>query len=190
LSVALPVLFAAPGTEITVPITVGDTTGLNITSFDLQITFDPSVIVPAATPIDSAGTLSSSMLVTPNLDNAGHFIISAFQTSSLSGSGTLINLKFNVIGTAGQMSMLAFEDYTDPGDTIHPACMLNEGKPASSTENGSISAVSAMISGTVTYGNPNGSPSPRFVSNVTLTGAGSPNVMTTSGGLGPLEGQY
>ena len=130
------------------------------------------------------------MVVTPNLDNAGHFIVSAFQASPLSGLGTLVNLKFNVIGMAGQTSLLAFEEYTDPGDTIHPACTLNEGKPASSTENGSISAVSAIISGTVTYGNPGGSPTPRFVSNVTLSGAGSPNVMTTSGGIGPLAGQY
>jgi hypothetical protein len=36
------------------------------------------------------------------------------------------------------------------------------------------------ISGTVTYGNVIAAPSPRFVSNVTLTGAGSPTVMATT----------
>ena len=40
--------------------------------------------------------------------------------------------------------------------------------------------VPAVISGTVTYGNAIGAPSPRFVSNVLISGAGSPNVSTTT----------
>ena len=157
LFVSLPVLSGRSGSEITVPVTVGDTTGLNITSYDLQIAYDPAVVVPAATPFDISGTLSSSMAITPNLDNSGHFVISAFQASSMAGSGTLINLKFLVAGMEGQTSDLLFEDYTDPGSTIHPGFMFNEGKPAVSTGNGSIS-VGATISGTIRYGNPNGSP--------------------------------
>lgn len=47
-----------------------------------------------------------------------------------------------------------------------------------------------VISGTVTYGNAIGSPATRFVSNVTLTGAGSPNVFATTGAPGPGEGTY
>ena len=46
------------------------------------------------------------------------------------------------------------------------------------------------ITGTVTYGNAIGAPTPRFVSNVLITGAGSPTVMTTTDGIGPTEGQY
>jgi len=46
------------------------------------------------------------------------------------------------------------------------------------------------ISGTVFYDNAIGVPSPRFVSNVTITGTGSPNVMTASGAPGPTAGQY
>lgn len=46
------------------------------------------------------------------------------------------------------------------------------------------------ISGTVTYGNAIGAPTPRFVSNVLLTGAGSPNVMTTTAEPGPCTGTY
>ncbi len=52
-------------------------------------------------------------------------------------------------------------------------------------------AAPATISGTVTYGNALGSPAPpRFISNVTITGAGSPTVMTTTGPLGSTAGQY
>jgi hypothetical protein len=46
------------------------------------------------------------------------------------------------------------------------------------------------ISGTVTYGNAIGAPTPRFVSNVLLTAAGSPTVMTTTAGPGPCAGTY
>ena len=48
-----------------------------------------------------------------------------------------------------------------------------------------------VINGTITYGNANGSPTPpRFISNVQVNGAGSPPVSATTGGLGPLAGQY
>lgn len=40
------------------------------------------------------------------------------------------------------------------------------------------------ITGTVTYGNSIGAPASRFVSNVLISGAGSPNVSTLTGGLG------
>lgn len=47
------------------------------------------------------------------------------------------------------------------------------------------------ISGTITYGNAIGNPAPpRFISNVTLTGNGSPTVTTTTGAPGILAGQY
>jgi Cohesin domain/Dockerin type I domain len=53
------------------------------------------------------------------------------------------------------------------------------------------SAAPTSISGTITYGNAIGSPpAPRFVSNVTLTGTGSPNVMTTTAPPGANAGQY
>ncbi|MBK8464723.1 MAG: hypothetical protein IPL32_02745 [Chloracidobacterium sp.] len=47
-----------------------------------------------------------------------------------------------------------------------------------------------VISGTVTYGNAIGAPTPRFVSNVTITANGSPIVSTTTGAPGPAAGQY
>ena len=47
-----------------------------------------------------------------------------------------------------------------------------------------------VISGTVTYGNAIGAPTPRFVSNVTITANGSPVVSTTTGAPGPTAGQY
>lgn len=51
-------------------------------------------------------------------------------------------------------------------------------------------AAAPQITGIVTYGNAIGSPNPRFVSNVTITGAGSPTVMATTTAPGPTAGQY
>jgi len=45
----------------------------------------------------------------------------------------------------------------------------------------------ATISGVVTYGNSQGGPTPRFVSDVAISGAGSPNVFTMTGANGTYE---
>lgn len=138
--VSLPVLSASPGgTPITVAVTTGDITGLSVTSFDLQVTFDPAILAPASPATDSTGTLSSSMSVTPNAGFPGHLIVSAFQSANLAGSGTLVFLRFNVVGTlGGQSTGLIFEDYTDPNSIFHPGFAFNEGDPAATTTNGSF----------------------------------------------------
>jgi hypothetical protein len=152
-TVALPAVSASPGTLVTIPVTVGDTTGRGIISYDFQITFDPAVIQPASPAFDQTGTLSSGMLITPNTANAGHLILSAFQAANLSGSGTLVNLKFNVVGTVGQSTALAFADYTDPGNTFHPGFQFNEGDPPAATTNGSVT-----VSGATPTGSPSSTP--------------------------------
>jgi hypothetical protein len=188
--VSLPVVTASPGSDITVPVTVGDTTGLQITSYDLQVTYDPAIVQPAATPVDTTGTLSSGMLVTPFTGNSGHFIVSAFQGTNLAGLGTLINLNFTVVGSSGQSTALTFEDYIDPNNVVHPGFQFNEGVPGSSTTNGSVGimVVGTAITGTVTYGNT--TTPPKYISNVTVTGAGSPTVSTTTAAPGATAGQY
>ncbi|MBK8465463.1 MAG: peptidase [Chloracidobacterium sp.] len=190
IGVTLPAITSPPGAEITVPITVGDTTGSEIISYDLQVTFDPAVLQPSGALYDTAGTLSSAMSITPNANYAGHLIISAFQGVPLTGSGTLINLKFTAVGSSGQSTELNFEDYTDPASIFHTGFQFNEGIPACATTNGSVTVLGVAISGTVTYGNAIGAPTPRYVSNVTISGAGSTNVSTTTAAPGVNAGQY
>ena len=134
--------------------TVGDLTGQGVKAYDLQVTFDPAMVQPQGTPFDTAGTVSSGMLITPNAMNPGHLIISAFQATDLSGSGTLINLKFTIVGAPGQFTPTTFEDYTDPGTIFHPGFRFNAGTPAAVTTNGSIhvngpTAAAARISGQI-----------------------------------------
>jgi len=172
-------------------VTVSDTTGSEIISYDFQITFDPSVVQPASTAYDVTGTMSSSMAITANSPASGHLVVSAFQSSSLVGAGTLINLKFTVVGTSGQTTPLTFEDYTDPSNIFHPAFQFNEGVPDDATTNGSVSVFGVAITGTVFYGNAIGAPTPRYVSNVTVASTlGSPSVSTTTAAPGPNAGQY
>ncbi|HEX9004389.1 MAG TPA: putative Ig domain-containing protein [Blastocatellia bacterium] len=106
--VSLPMLSAASGAGVTIPITVGNLAGQNITAYDLDLVFDPGVLQPQASPLDGAGTLSSGMTLTPNV-MTGRLRISAFGISALSGSGTLLNLKFNVVGVAGNSTPLTWQ---------------------------------------------------------------------------------
>ncbi|MBK8464198.1 MAG: hypothetical protein IPL32_00060 [Chloracidobacterium sp.] len=100
--------------------------------------FNPAVLTPAVAPVTTTGTLSSSMSITPNTSNAGHIIISAFQGASVIGSGTLLILNFNVVGTPGQSSNLVFNDYTNPSGGFHPGFMFNEGDPVAVPSSGSV----------------------------------------------------
>jgi hypothetical protein len=167
-AVSLPAVNAAPGSAILVPITIGDVTGLGIIEYHFHVNYDPAV-VQAASPVHShAGTLSSNMIFETSTGSGGLITIDAFQPSPLSGSGTLLNLRFNVVGTAGQSSSLVFPNFT-----------FNEGNPLAATTNGGVTVTGASsITGTVTYGNAIGNPpAPRFVKNVSVAStAGSPAV--------------
>lgn len=144
-AVSMPTLSASPGALVIVPVTTGDVTGRNVISYDFNVDYNPAVLQPAGGPscsgsacFDTAGTISSTMSITPNATFSGHLIITAFQAANLAGAGTLINLRFNVVGTAtaGQTSPLAFADYTDPNTLFHPAFVYNEGDPPSTATNG------------------------------------------------------
>lgn len=191
-AVSLPSMTAEDGSSITVPVTVSDLTGLGVIAYDLQISFDPAVVQPASPAYDRVGTLSYNTTIFPNAAFPGHLIISAFQNSTVSGSGTLLNLKFNVVGTAGQSTSLRLEDYVDPISQLHWGAQLNEGDPSASITNGSVTVAApnqVAISGTVTYGNQT-SQSARPVPDVLVSGAGSIPVsaLTDASGIYSLSG--
>jgi uncharacterized delta-60 repeat protein len=204
-TVSLPNFTATPG-PITVPVNVTDLTSLGVISYDFQVSFDPSVIVPAATPIDTVGTLSSSSgtTVRANTLNPGHIIVSGYRGGGdITGAGNLVYLKFDAVGTPGQSTALTFADYTDPGSRAHKGFLFNEGMPNATTFSGNIliggatptqtatatPADTPSISGTITYGNAIGSPAPpRFVKNVSVAStAGAPPVGPVITGV---NGQY
>lgn len=136
--VSLPVLNAASGSTVSVPMSVSGMTGLGITSYAFQISFDPAIVQPAAPAFDQSGTLSSGMTITADTSNSGHLIVTASQQGNLSGSGTLLNLRFRFTPTGPSGASLSFQNYTDPGNVFHPAFRFNQGSPPVMTTNGFI----------------------------------------------------
>jgi hypothetical protein len=137
-TVTLPRIKAPVGANITIPVKVDDLTGRGVRAVDLQVSFDPTLLRPQAVPFDTTGTLTSGMIITPNAANDGHLILSAFQTTDIAGTGTLINLKFTVVGTAGQLAYLSFENYADPNLLVHPAVRFNSGELPAATIKGTV----------------------------------------------------
>ncbi len=147
ISVSLPSNAAASkGTVVVIPITVGDTTNQGIFSYDFTVSFDPNVLTPASPAADNSNTLSSGFVITPNPQVPGRLTISGFGTQELTGQGTLLNLRFNVVGTAGTA--------TGSTNLTFDAFMFNEGNPSSMTTNGRFTvlaptAASVSIGGRV-----------------------------------------
>ncbi len=187
-AVSLPVVSNAPG-PVSIPITVGDLTGLGVISYDLQITFDPAVLTPAAISTTQSGTMSNLMTVTPNTTNPGHFILSVFHGQPMCsvphapcpGGGTLVILNFDVIGGPGTSSTLVFENYTSPAPSNHPAFVFNEGDPvANPITNGNLSVpVGPTATDTPTF-TPTPSATETFTPSNTATNTSTPTPSGTS----------
>ena len=142
----LPDMEAAPGEDIVIPLTVSETTGLDITAVDMTVTYDVDII--NIDNYDAVGTLMGDAFWTiiPNI-TPGSCIVGggAFPPFGvpLTGSGTLISLVGTVDPTAttGETTDLTFT-----------AFMFNSGRPVAYTYNGSVTVIEMYsISGTVVY---------------------------------------
>ena len=162
-------LAAEQGATLTVPINVTDTSGMRVISFDFALNYDPAVLQPLAVPYDKTGTLSAGFEINAGTSTPGRIVISGFGPAPLTGFGTLLKLKFNVLGTPPTSTDLILNPFT-----------FNEGIPFAQVTGGRV-FVQGTINGTVLYGT---SASLLGVPNVSLFGAGSPNVSTTTGSDG------
>ena len=127
--VSFPANFPAlRGTTIDIPITISDVTGLNVYSFELQFTFAPS----AMTLVDviEAGTLSAAWTANEfhEVTNNSARIVAA-GTPALTGSGTLLYVRFNLpLGGSGSSNLI----------WTQASCRLNEGTPTLTFVNGFV----------------------------------------------------
>lgn len=96
-TLSLPTITGNAGTEIFVPITVNDLTGLNITSYQFQINYNPAVI--NITDISITNTLSAGGTADKNISVPGRFRALWYRLGNnpLAGSGTLLNIKVKYI---------------------------------------------------------------------------------------------
>ena len=145
--VSFPNMVALVGSAFVVPVTVGDTTGKEIRSIQFDVLYDENVIVPQASPIDTAGTIADGMGVSFNDTVPGVLRVVFFASTNRTGAGTLFKLKFTAVGTNGQASPLTWRDF-----------MFNEGDPAAAVTDGSVELV---INHTITVTqSPNGTIAP------------------------------
>jgi hypothetical protein len=156
-NVSIPTNLTALGsTQFLAPISVDNTTGRGILSFDFTLTYNPAVVTPVQ--VETAGTLSSGWTITTN-NTSGTLVVSGFNISPLSGSGTLLNVRFVASGGIGTTSNLNLTSFA-----------FNEGIPCVNISNGLVTVISGTVSGTITYAN---APSTPPVSNTTVNAAGS-----------------
>jgi hypothetical protein len=93
--------FGLNGSQVQVPISAGSLTGGS--AFDLTVTFDPNVLTAASV---QKTTFSSCMSLVPNTAVPGTVRISLFGLCTLSGSGPLAMIVFNVVGPSGSRTPL------------------------------------------------------------------------------------
>jgi len=167
------------GVTVTIPVTTGDLTGLDVLSTDFSISYDPAVLTPLANPTFGVtmGAVATSngggRVLTAFVTTPGTLNISVYGTEFMTGGGVLVNLNFNVIGVPGTSSEVNFAMFK-----------YNEETPCTTTTNGSVTVIPGSIAGTVNYGNPATGPDPRGVPGVLVSGAGSPAVSDTTSATG------
>jgi hypothetical protein len=110
-----------PGETVTVPVLLSDVTDQGVISADITLEFNPAVL--AATSV-AAGTLTAGCTVTPN-PTPGRITISVYCSDPLTGSGSLAEVTFDVVGALGESSPLQFS-----------WGVLNEGTPEVCRDNG------------------------------------------------------
>ncbi|MEM7532140.1 MAG: cohesin domain-containing protein [Chloroflexota bacterium] len=129
-----------PGGNFTIPVSVTtDVTGEGILAYAFTLTYDAMIRLQS---VGQAGTMSDNWSVTTNRE-AGEARIVAFSDTPLTGSGTLLNLTFDVSpgATVGAETDIAFN-----------AFRFNEGEPAAQTQSGHFTVITqpATIAGCVT----------------------------------------
>ena len=159
----------APNSQVTIPVLLpASVTGQAIVAYDFHLTFDPAVLNPVS--VNTVNTLSNGWNVTPNILTPGAVQVVAFNTTALAGSGTLLNLVFNVVGAANSSTALTWTNF-----------VFNEGEPAAQTSNGLFTVRAAWtVGGAVSYRT-----TTRPMSGLTLdlSGASSHQTATDSNGV-------
>ncbi len=177
LPVTAPTITVLPDQTITIPVTCGDTTGLNVLAYQFDLIYDPTVIVPQANPISTVGTISEGMLPIFNPISPGRLKVVLFTATPRMGAGLLLNLKFTAVGTPGSASPLTWEDFK-----------WDEGNPAALAANGHVRLLSPTVSSGVVRGRVlTATGQPASYTRVTLTALNGATSTVTANGFGFYE---
>ena len=117
------------GQTVLVNLTTTSLTGLNVRSFQFDVTYNASVVTATAV-VDSGSIAGTAGWGDPTFSvSPGHLFVSHAGSNALSGAGTLLQIRF-VINPAligGSGTALSFGSF-----------LFNEGAPADTTSNGFI----------------------------------------------------
>jgi hypothetical protein len=131
LMVNVPKMEAQVGGQVEIPIAIQDTTDKAINAYQFELEYDPAVLSPVMeNGARVAGTVSDGYVVTVNPTEPGVLRVAAFGALPLQGEGSLINLRFEVIGAVGSSSSLVWRTFG-----------LNEGGIYFKAEDGGIQVV-------------------------------------------------
>jgi len=137
--ISAPSISAPVGTEVSIPVDIQDTTGKGILSYEFELTFDPTILEPAANAVDLTGTIGEGQSVTVNSLERGKLRVVVYGTNALIGAGHLLNLKFNVIGDVNEASDLTWTTFN-----------INEGGINFETRNGRVEVRAASNDAAIT----------------------------------------
>lgn len=122
---------------ITVPVKIENAMNKGIISYEFDLRYDPSVILPTANPVSFGHTVSRGFSVAFNSTEPGLLRVAIYGAIPLKADGGLVNLRFQAVGPAGSVSPLIWE-----------RMMLNEGDPAAIPVDGQVELLSrsSMVS--------------------------------------------
>lgn len=117
-----------------VPITVDEISDLGINSFQFIVLYDPALLVPSGANFgcSSDATLSAGLALLCNVvpGQEGMLRITAFGTTAIAGSGTLLNLTFATATgvTSGSSSTLTFQNVFFFKSSVAVPYLLHSGR--------------------------------------------------------------
>ncbi len=124
------------GSQVDIAVSASNLVGL--LGADLTITWNPAVLSAVSARV---GTVTAGWALAANLNTAGRAVLSVANAGAVSGSGSLVILRFNVIGSPPVSSPLAIESVS-----------LNDGAVTASRSDGLFTVNGFFdLSGTVRY---------------------------------------
>jgi hypothetical protein len=123
-TVTLPSATGKQGDTVEVPIVTGDVSSSNIIAFQFTVGFNRFVVT--ALDVSTSGTLAGQADWTTYVNVLGDSIrVAGFGTTPLTGSGTLLRVKYRVEGSPGANTPLAFSTFIFNSGT--PSTLLTNG---------------------------------------------------------------
>ncbi len=101
---------AVHGSTVLIPVRITNQSSKQISAYSFAVRFDPKVLQPEATAIETAETLSArGFTIVSDTKTKGRIGVAASNSSTaIVASGTLLYLRFKVVGAAGESSVVRF----------------------------------------------------------------------------------